>query len=254
MNPLKTAINTLLRLGNYEVKKLNKIYDYVELRKNDKELVQEVINQNLTMTSPDRLLATLFAVKYVCNSKIDGDFVECGVWRGGNSILAIRLLNQLSNNKSVWMYDTFKGMTQPTSNDYENSTGRKALDEYERQNEINHNNWCYSSFDDVKNNIEPYKQNLTVNMIKGDIVETLKDNSNVPSSISVLRLDTDWYESTKVELEKLYPKLSSGGVLLIDDYGHWGGCKKAVDEFFTKLDKPPLLIPSDYTGRIAIKV
>ena len=107
------------------------------------------------------------------------------------------------------------------------------------------------SVDDVKKNIEPYKQNLTVNMIKGDIVETLKDNSNLPSSISVLRLDTDWYESTKVELEKLYPKLSSGGVLLIDDYGHFKGCRKAVDEYFK--DDLPYLHYVDYSCRVIIK-
>ena len=74
---------------------------------------------------------------------------------------------------------------------------------------------------------------------------------NIPKKISLLRLDTDWYESTKIELEILYPLLQKGGILIIDDYGHWGGSKKAVDEFF--LDKYVWMHYIDYACRLIIK-
>lgn len=75
-------------------------------------------------------------------------------------------------------------------------------------------------------------------LIEGDVLETLVKTQNIPGKISVLRLDTDWYESTKKELEVLYPKLAVGGVLMIDDYGYWGGAKKAVDEYFADIPRP----------------
>jgi predicted O-methyltransferase YrrM len=92
----------------------------------------------------------------------------------------------------------------------------------------------------------------SVRFVEGDVVQSLKIESNLPESISVLRLDTDWYESTRAELEVLYPRLSPGGVLIIDDYGHWGGAKKAVDEYFRGRPKP-LLQYTDYTGRMGVK-
>ena len=87
--------------------------------------------------------------------------------------------------------------------------------------------------------------------IKGKIEETLP--GYIPRKISILRLDTDWYESTKHELEHLYPILSPGGVLIIDDYGHFAGARKAVDEYFSGLEKPPYMPRIDYSGRIIIK-
>ncbi len=109
--------------------------------------------------------------------------------------------------------------------------------------------------ENVKNNCE--KSNLDIksfHFIKGDVCETLKDTKNIPKEIAILRLDTDWYESTKVELEVLYPKLSHKGVLIIDDYGHWEGARKAVDEYFSSASYKPLFNVTDYTGRSAIKI
>ena len=118
-----------------------------------------------------------------------------------------------------------------------------------------HNEWCYASIEDVKQNcldsdieIESFK------FIKGDVCETLKVSENIPTDISVLRLDTDWYESTKCELVKLYPNLCNGGVLIIDDYGHWEGARRAVDEYFSSQKYKPLLNVIDRTGRSAIKI
>jgi O-methyltransferase len=77
--------------------------------------------------------------------------------------------------------------------------------------------------------------------------------ASVPEQIALLRLDTDWYESTKCELEILFPRLVKGGVIIIDDYGCWQGARKAVDEYFNKNNIAILLNRMDDTGRIGIK-
>ena len=254
MKMIKRIINKIFIQLGLEIKKVDRIPNVLELQSDEKEILNFVIKNKLSMASPSRLIATLIATKYACQSKIEGDFVECGVWRGGNSIIALQIINKFKENKNIWLYDTFEGMTKPSKHDYENDTGKNAIIEYNQNKRAENSNWCYASIEDVKENIKNFKFNAKINYIKGDIIKTLENYSNIPEKISILRLDTDWYESTKKELEILYPKLSVGGVLIIDDYGHWGGCKKAVDEYFKENGKRPLLIPSDYTGRIAIKI
>lgn len=208
-----------------------------------------------TMTSVSRLYATLSAVKYVVNNGIEGDIVECGVWRGGNSMVIAKTLYNLSeSNRKIYLFDTFEGMTPPTSMDFDNSgqTAQSQLDHAKR--EEGDNIWCIASIDDVRSNLfaTGYTQNL-IHFIKGDVAETLENNDNIPNIISLLRLDTDWYGSTKKELEILFPRLVKGGVCLIDDYGHWQGARKAVDEYLAQHKIFPLIHVTDYTGRIFIK-
>jgi len=90
-----------------------------------------------------------------------------------------------------------------------------------------------------------------IKLVKGLVEATLPNKA--PSKIALLRLDTDWYESTRHELIHLYPRLAQRGVLIIDDYGHWEGAQKAVDEYIRDNNLPVLLNRIDYTGRIAIK-
>ena len=111
--------------------------------------------------------------------------------------------------------------------------------------------------DEVKENFTKAGLSLeNINFIKGKVEDTLKIKSNLPEKISVLRLDTDWYDSTMIELEVLYPKLEIGGVLLIDDYGYWDGAREAVDNYFLRPDTPrrPFFAQSDFTGRLGIKI
>ena len=158
------------------------------------------------------------------------------------------------SNKKVWMFDTFNGMTEPTEFDVKGSTKVKAKIKYQETLTETHSEWCYASIEDVQNNLKDSSINVdSIKFIKGDVLATLSDKENLPKDISVLRLDTDWYESTKLELEVLYPILNTGGVLIIDDYGHWEGAKKAVDEYFDKQHYKPLFNVIDYTGRSAIK-
>lgn len=218
-----------------------------------------------SMVSKEALHSLFEAVKYVVRRDIPGDIVECGVWRGGSSLLAgltlkaaasppvkRRLRDALkprSAKRKVWLYDTFEGMTEPTERDVEvgGRTARSYLEQYSDSG-----GWCYSAEDDVRQNL--LSGGLSPSdfvTVKGDVLQTLRDHR--PGRISVLRLDTDWYESTKFELEVLYPLLSPGGVLIVDDYGHWNGARQAVDEYFAKSHAPVFLQRTTYTVRTAIK-
>lgn len=206
-----------------------------------------------TMTSIERMFSLYKATEYIVKNKIEGDFVECGVWRGGSTMVILKTLEKFGDlNRKVWLFDTFEGMSEPTDDDkdFKSESAKKQLDKSAKTDESII--WAYATIEDVKRNIAliNYPEH-NVHYIKGKVEDTLPDN-NYFSSISLLRLDTDWYESTKVELDNLYHLLQQKGILIIDDYGHWQGCKKAVDEFFSDKDFP-LLQRIDYTGRLMVK-
>ena len=255
---IKKIINKSLNMFGYEIKKTTKdsIHNSpVELNKAECEIINYIMSNKLTMVSYERLWTTVMTCKYVLDNGIDGDFVECGVWRGGNAIAAAEVFKLYKSDKKVWLFDTFQGMTAPTDIDVRLLDGESAKYKFNKNKNKNHNKWCYASLKDVRNNFA--KRNLTSNVffIQGDVNQTLNsDITEQLNKISVLRLDTDWYESTKKEIEVLYPKLSFGGCLIIDDYGHWSGSKKAIDEYFEKYKKRPFLQYIDYTGRVGVKV
>lgn len=224
----------------------------------DEDFVQDTVFLNIykkckpyTMTSIERMYALYNAVRYVINNKIEGDFVECGVWRGGSSMMiALTLLSLKVEDRKILLYDTFEGMSEPTENDVD-FKGSDA-DNLLKQNVQNKENsvWCLADLQDVQNNMNLTKYPFeNIQFIKGKVEETIP--KSISDKIALLRLDTDWYESTAHELKYLYPILTNKGVLIIDDYGHWEGCKKAVDEYFSQ--NTLLLNRIDYTGRIAIK-
>jgi O-methyltransferase len=204
-----------------------------------------------TMTSIERMYALYNAVKYVINNNIEGDFVECGVWRGGSSMMIALTLKSLNaNNRNIYLYDTFEGMSEPTDNDVDFRGGNAERLLQQNVSDKENSVWCLADLQDVQNNmkITGYSFN-NIQFVKGKVEDTIPQT--ISEKIALLRLDTDWYESTAHELKYLYPKLIQKGVLIIDDYGHWEGCRKAVDEYFT--DHSLLLNRIDYTGRIAIK-
>lgn len=239
-------------LQRFIKKKKGRVIDnsYADLTEDEIEIIKFVLP--FTMTSKERLISLIRAVRYLEQSKIEGDFVECGVWKGGSVMAMISVLKKLqSKERKIWLCDTFEGMTPPLVEDtkFDGTSAKSLLD-----SDINRtsNVWAISGLEEVKRNISDlkYPQNK-INYIVGAVETTLPSLSI--EAISLLRLDTDWYESTKVELEILFPKLVKGGVLIIDDYGHWKGCKKAVDEYFETLDQPIFLNRIDYTGRIFTK-
>tara|TARA_B100000242_G_scaffold9496_1_gene6232 strand:+ start:1040 stop:1888 length:849 start_codon:yes stop_codon:yes gene_type:complete len=231
---------------------------FAELDEDDLKIIDIVFKNNLTMVSFERVIDTILAVKYVVERGLDGDFVECGPYRGGNSIAAKLKLENSNSNKQLFLYDTFTGMSVPNPNiDKSLLQNLNSLDIHTENQEEDFNKWCYSSIEEVKNNFDKFGNGYeNVKFIKGMVEETLINEDNLPDSIAVLRLDTDWYESTLLELEVLYPRLVKGGVLLIDDYGYWEGSRTAVEEYFSRPDTSdkPYLARSDFDGRIGIKI
>ncbi|MCL2839581.1 MAG: class I SAM-dependent methyltransferase [Defluviitaleaceae bacterium] len=229
----------------------------VEFSDADKEILSYVKSNNLTMVSDERLFATLSACKYAVLNNIEGDFVECGVWRGGNALIAAAVFKAYGANKKVWLFDTFEGFDDinPTEHDTLTSTGKQidAVDMDTALEKYYDTSNCGNAIEDVQENFRAYNL-LSENVIfvKGDVLKTL-EGDNIPEKISILRLDTDLYESTKKEVEILYPKVEMGGVLIVDDYGYHDGARIAVEEYFSDRTKP-MLQYIDNTGRLAIKI
>lgn len=226
----------------------------VEFNDFEKNLIEYILRKKLSMVSFERLVGNVLACKYVIDNHIDGAYVECGVWRGGNSLIAAAMFEKYNCRRDIVLFDTYEGMTKPGDFDV-SCHGVSASDELKSSPKVEDGIWCIADLNDVIFNFK--KLNLLhsgVKFIKGDVCETLKKSENISKNISILRLDTDWYDSTKMELEVLYPKLNVGGVLIVDDYGHWAGARKAVDEFFLERKDKPLLQYTDYTGRMGVKV
>lgn len=209
-----------------------------------------------TMTGPLRLVALVDAVRHCVRAGRKGAFVECGVWRGGSVLaMALTLLELDAADREIYLYDTFEGMTEPTERDtspYQEPASKTWRDSGGEP-------WKDFLFDGERNSVEAVRELLAgagypeglLRFVEGPVERTVP--ATVPDRIALLRLDTDWYESTWHELEHLYPRLVPGGVLIVDDYGHWDGCRRAVDEYFATVAEPVLLNRIDYAGRIAIK-
>ncbi|MBC9718173.1 class I SAM-dependent methyltransferase [Streptomyces sp. TRM66268-LWL] len=203
-----------------------------------------------TMTSPERLNAFILATRHVVKHGIPGDIVECGVWRGGSmQACAKTLLSCGVSDRDLYLFDTYEGMTEPTEEDLRRD-GKSAADLLAVQGK-DRPIWAVATLDDVKSGFEqvPYPAER-VHYVQGKVEDTVPGEA--PEQIAILRLDTDWYASTKHELDHLYERLVPGGVLLIDDYGYWQGSRQAVDEFLEKTGERLLLLRMD-EGRIAVK-
>ena len=163
------------------------------------------------------------------------------------------LLRNNDSDRTLWLYDTFEGMSEPTSADVD-LRGLAAGELMRRDDPSDRFGvWCISRLDEVRQTLASSGYSMErVNFVEGPVEKTLLTQR--PAKIALLRLDTDWYESTKCELEKLFPLLVEGGVLIIDDYGHWQGCREAVDEYFRNTGVRMHLARLDYTGRIGIKI
>jgi hypothetical protein len=209
--------------------------------------------QDYTMTSPERIAALCDGVRYLVDNSIKGSIVECGVWRGGSMMAVARTLLELDEtSRDLYLYDTYAGMTEPTERD-EDDKGRTAARGMTRfgRDDAGNSKWCNASLEDVTANLaRTGYPSARCHFLVGPVESTIP--ATMPDSIALLRLDTDWYESTRHELEHLFPLLVPGGVLVLDDYGHWQGARRAVDEYFAARDYSPLLNRIDYTGRIAV--
>lgn len=208
-----------------------------------------------TMTTAPRIAALCDSVTYTVERDVPGALVECGVWRGGSMMAAAITLVELGvTDRDLYLFDTFGGMPKPTEADVDSPYDgydlhkrwrRKRRDDAQSQ-------WNYVTTDAVRARIESSGYPVDrIHLVKGLVEDTIPDHA--PDEIAMLRLDTDWYESTKHEMEHLYPRLSEAGVLIVDDYGHYEGARRAVDEYFDEQGEHVLLSRIDYTGRMATK-
>ena len=202
-------------------------------------------SSKFSLLSEERLLHNIQSVEHILLNKIEGHIVEIGVYRGGSIMAMIYTLQRNNTLRHIYMYDTYEGMTDATANDIMLATG------------IHYNNaviknislMCKASLEDVKQNINTTNYNESyIHYVKGNIL----NNTIYPDKICILRLDTDFYDSTKHELETFYDLVSPGGIIIIDDYGFWNGSRRATDEFLQ--DKPHIKIYQiDDTGMFFLK-
>jgi hypothetical protein len=247
---IKEFASRLFRHFGYNVTRVGSYFP-PDLDQGAIEIIRSV--QPFTMTGTERVYALIQAVRYLVKANIPGSFVECGVWRGGSMMAAAHTLKQLGKQDiDLHLFDTYEGMTRPTDVDV-NLEGAAASIDFERSRRGNDaSDWCRASLGDVQENmLGTGYDNARIKFVKGKVEDTIPGAA--PDTIAMLRLDTDWYESTLHELVHLYPRLSTGGVLIIDDYGHWQGARKAVDQYFAENKISILLDRVDYSGRIAVK-
>ena len=244
--------DSLLRHFNeygYEVESQTEEDTHITLFKtinknNDKnEFIEKILLNRFTLVSRERLENCYKHCKKFNNTNYS--FVECGVAKGGS--LAIMKVASGKNNK-IFGFDSFEGMPPVTNED---------IDSYNKDDttywvgKLNENgiNSVYNTFNTLNLNMN------NVTLVKGFFQDTLQIQENIDNigEIAVLRLDGDWYESTKICLEKLYDKVVDNGIIIIDDYGHFIGAKKATDEFRMKHSILTPLIKTDYTEYYWIK-
>ena len=253
---LKNLIKKFLEIFNYKIEHVDSWYkrqeNFIsEISKEELNLIKQI--QPYTMSSAPNHWAIIQSLKHIKKNQIEGELVECGVYKGGNLILFKKIIDQIELNKKIFAYDTFEGMPEPGQfdSDFKNVDANKKFENYKKNNA----GWCYSDLNEVKKNIFKFNIEIEKNFsfIKGKVENTLMTEENLPKKISLLRLDTDFYESTKIELDILFPKLQPGGILIIDDYGHWNVSKKAVDEYFDLKNKFHWFHRIDYASRLFIK-
>jgi len=248
----KSSLNLLLGKAGYRVVKLDSPTSPLHF---DMDLEFQPIfekTREYTMTTMANMYALYKAIKYICEAEIPGDIAECGVWKGGSTMIAaLTLLSLGETNRRLWLYDTYAGMAQPAEIDI-GPNEFSPQQRWENAEAGGLNTWNNAALDEVKQNLysTDYPQDK-MNFVEGKVEDTIPGDA--PEEIALLRLDTDFYESTYHELEHLFPRLSPNGVLIIDDYGWWKGSREATDKYFAENQTKILLHRVDPSSRVAVK-
>lgn len=205
-----------------------------------------------TMTTTERMNALYEACLNVWRNKIPGAIVETGVWRGGSMMVAALALQHAGDEaREIWGYDTFEGLPEPAAFEAD-IWGGNQLDAWRAHHRDGIYQGYRTTWGEVVINVAgtgfPQER---IRCVMGKVEDTIP--AKAPAEIAVLRIDTDWHASIAHTLEHLYPRLSSGGVLIVDDYGHLSGARLAVDEYLARLERAPLLVRVDYSCRLAVK-
>jgi len=199
---------------------------------------------------------TWSAVRYLVQNRIEGAIVECGTWRGGQAMIAaLTLLHAGDTSRDLYLFDTFEGMPAPSDEDVCLEDGLHARSLLEAQSAgdrtASHNAWCVADQDDVRRGMTSTGYpSERVHLVAGRVEDTVP--SEAPPNIALLRLDTDWYESTRHELVSLWDRVVPQGIVVIDDYDFWSGSRRAADEFFAAQGRWPMLFRPGH-GRALVK-
>ena len=210
--------------------------------------------RTFTMTSIERMYALYKSVEYIHRMNLPGAIVECGVWRGGSMMLIAHTLLALGcSDRDLYLFDTYQGLPRPDEIKDVDVWGNRAIDGWlPHQTGEESSHWANASLEDVRANLlsTGYPEER-LHFVRGMVERTIPDLA--PPQIALLRLDTDWYASTRHEMEHLFPRLSRDGVLILDDYGHFEGARQAVDEYVAENKLPILFNRIDYAGRLIVK-
>jgi O-methyltransferase len=254
----RAALAELRRTAAAEEAKLRR---RLQRRKTPDEQAWEMIDEEArriigpvkprTMTGTAKLFGLIEALRYIDRVGVPGEIVECGVWRGGGmQAAALTLLECHDAERELHLFDTFEGMPPPSDVDVRFKDGQTA-EELMRTSDKDSAIWAIAGLDDVKQGMaETGYPSEKILYHQGRVEETIPDQA--PDRIALLRLDTDWYESTRHELHYLYDRLSPGGILIIDDYRYWEGSHRATHEWLDEMGEPLFLVPIGQAG-VAVK-
>ena len=255
MQAAKVAINSVLRRVGYQITRVAPeppCDAWPVLDDEDRETWAAVAPH--TMVPPVRVQSLADAVRYVVRAEVPGALVECGVWKGGSALAMARTLARLGEtDRGLWLYDTFDEGWPPATERDVTVAGQSAHDCYVEARAAGATDEdLWAQFDRVKALLHSSGYPAgNIHFVKGRVEETIPGDA--PESIALLRLDTDWYESTRHELEHLYPRLAPGGVLILDDYGLWKGARQAADEYFERHGIAMFLHRVDDSCRVGVK-
>jgi O-methyltransferase len=212
--------------------------------------------RDYTMTTPERVAALRDAVRYVVSAGIPGAMVECGVWRGGSMMAVAHTLRAMGiEDRDLYLYDTFAGMPSPEERDVD----RYGVSAADRQASYKDKLGTDSiptvlqllPLEDVRRlMLDTGYPAERLHFVVGLVEETIPGEA--PEAIAILRLDTDYYSSTRHEFEHLYPRISDGGIVIIDDYGRWKGSRDATDEYLAEHGLHVLLHRIDAASRMIV--
>jgi len=251
---IKKVIRSVVRKLGYDFVRYDKNRQHnfpVDFEKRHIETIERV--SPYTSTSYERIYTLIESVRYVLQKDIKGALLECGVYKGGSMMaIALTLIAEGVTDKDLYLFDTFEGMPVPSEKDID-SWGKPASEVFSKMKISNvSSTWVNASLENVKQAMAltgyPMER---IHFVRGLVENTIPEKA--PETIALLRLDTDWYQSTRHELIHLYPRLSPKGIVIVDDYGHYKGAREAVDEYFHKNKIMPFMHRIDYTGRLIIK-
>ena len=267
VQPAKTAVNSVLRKFGYYMTKVS------EAEESAAPAEESPANHNVpedfddfdrrlwesaapfTMTWPEGVYSLRRAVEYVIQHEIPGDFVECGTWKGGSSmVMAMTLMNLGDTSRDLYLYDTFEG-GWPAGGEHDIRSDGVTAHELWLQAVANNEtpDTLFAKANSVRELMAAtgYPEGK-IHLVKGKVEDTIPGTA--PEHIGLLRVDTDWYDSYLHILTHFYPRVPQRGVLMLDDYTSFLGAKKATDEYFEQNKVAMLLHRVDCTGyRIGVK-